>query len=188
MALIWILAAALKGVRERPRFAVTLVLLVLFIPAVVLERRFLQEHDAFSGRRARLALPRDGYVLFQSAKAAFENKDYLSAELFLNRTLSLDMKRETAILVSSLYADIEIARADYPAALRWLNSIEEFEKPAERQRSRRSSDIKINEKKAEIETSGETSRPPRLSSRTTWPGSARSKKPTRRLYDLYIGP
>ncbi len=76
--------------------------------------------------RAQRSLPRDAYVLFQSAKAAFENKDFLSSELYLNRSLSLDMKREVAILVSSMYADIEIARADYQNALRWLNSIEEF--------------------------------------------------------------
>lgn len=127
LALIWLLAAALKGIRERPRFVVTFAILVLFIPAVVLNGNSYKNSTLF-WERAQQSLPRDAYILFQSAKSAFERKDYLSAELSLNQTLSLDMKRETAILVSLLYADLEYIRADYPSALRWLNSIEEFER------------------------------------------------------------
>ena len=126
LAIIWILAVALKGIREKPRFVLVFALIVMFIPAIVLNGGSYKSKALF-WERARQSLPREAYVFFQSAKVAFENKDYLSAELGLNRSLSLDMKRETAILVSSLYTDIEIARADYPSALRWLNSIEEFQ-------------------------------------------------------------
>jgi hypothetical protein len=75
--------------------------------------------------------PQDAYVLYQAAKTAIENKDYLWAEINLNRSLGISMKRETAILVSLLYADIEMVRADYPGVLRWLASVEEFEKSPE---------------------------------------------------------
>jgi hypothetical protein len=184
LALVWLLAAALKGIRERPRFVVTFLLLVLFIPAIVLNGGAYKNKTLF-WERARQSWPRDAYVLFQSGKAAFENKDYLSAELSLNRTLTLDMKRETAILVSSLYTDIEIARADYPSAFRWLNSIEEFENDPK---------IKIapfiryqlNEKKAEIQTSRGEIQAAEVSLQDNLARFSTVKESYSRLYDLYL--
>jgi tetratricopeptide (TPR) repeat protein len=151
LALIWLLAVALKGIRERPRFVVTFAILILFIPAIVLNGNSYKNSTVF-WERAQQSLPRNAYVLFQSAKAAFENKNYLSAELSLNRTLSLDMKRETAILVSLLYSDLEIVRADYPSALRWLDSIEEFESQP-RVRIAPFIRYQLNEKRAKVEVS-----------------------------------
>ncbi len=150
LALIWILALVLKGVPERPRFVVAFALLVLFIPAIVLNGGSYRNKALFWERAVR-SLPRDPYVLYQSARTAFDNKDILSAELYANRALSLNMRRETAILVSLTYADIEIARADYASGLRWLNSIEEFESQPN---VRIAPFVRylINEKKAEIET------------------------------------
>ncbi|OGD21797.1 MAG: hypothetical protein A2W03_11610 [Candidatus Aminicenantes bacterium RBG_16_63_16] len=184
LALVWLLAAALKGLRERPRFVLVFALLVLFIPAVVLNANSYKNKTLF-WERARQSLPRDAYVLFQSAKAAFESKDYLSTELFLNRSLSLDMKRETAILVSSLYADIEIARADYQSALRWLNSIEEFQGQP---------NIKIapfirfqlNEKKAEVETSRGNVQAAEAALQDNLARFSTVKEAYTRLYDLYV--
>ena len=184
LALVWLLAAALKGLRERPRFVLVFALLVLFIPAVVLNANSYKNKTLF-WERARQSLPRDAYVLFQSAKAAFESKDYLSTELFLNRSLSLDMKRETAILVSSLYADIEIARADYQSALRWLNSIEEFQSQP---------NIKIapfirfqlNEKKAEVETSRGNVQAAEAALQDNLARFSTVKEAYTRLYDLYV--
>ena len=184
LALVWLLAAALEGLRERPRFVLVFALLVLFIPAVVLNANSYKNKTLF-WERARQSLPRDAYVLFQSGKAAFENKDYLSAELSLNRTLSLDMKRETAILVSSLYADIEIARADYQNALRWLNSIEEFQNQP---------NIKIapfiryqlNEKKAEVETSRGNVQAAEACLEDNLARFSTVKEAYTRLYDLYV--
>lgn len=151
LGLVWMLGIALKGIPERARFVATFVIIFLFIPAVVVNGGSFKSKTQF-WERARRSWPQDAYVLFQSAKTSFEDKDYLSAELYLNRSLSSDMKRETAILVSSIYADIEIARADYKSADRWLQSIEELEDDPK---------IKIapfiryqvNEKKAKIQTS-----------------------------------
>jgi tetratricopeptide (TPR) repeat protein len=185
LALVWILALALRGIREKPRFVITFVLLILFIPAIVLNGNSYKNKTLF-WERAERSLPRDAYVMSQSAKTAFENKDYLSAELFLNRSLSLDMKRETAILVSSIYADIEIARADYPSALRWLGSIEEFETlpnvnlaPFVR--------YQINEKKAEVETSRGEIQAAEAALEDNLARFSTVKESYTRLYELYMG-
>jgi tetratricopeptide (TPR) repeat protein len=185
LGLIWILASALKGLRERPRFVLVFGLLILFIPAIVLNGNSYKNKTLF-WQRAQESLPQDAYVFFQSAKAAFENKDYLSAELYLNRSLSLNMKKETAILVSSLYTDIEIARADYPSARRWVNSIEEFESqpkvkiaPFVR--------YQVNEKMAEVATSkGEIEEAEKYLEDNLARFSTVKESYTR-LYDLYIG-
>lgn len=184
LALVWLLAAALKGIRERPRFVITFALLALFIPAIVLNGGSYKNKTLF-WERARRSWPRDAYVLFQSGKAAFENKDYLSAELSLNRTLSLDMKRETAVLVSSIYADIEIARADYPSALRWLNSIEEFQNEP---RIKIAPFIwyQINEKKAELEISQGRIQAAEASLLDNLARFSTVKESYSRLYDLYV--
>jgi len=87
------------------------------------------------------------------------------------------MKREVAILVSAMYADIEIARADYQNALRWLNSIEEFD-------SQPGMEVapfiryQINEKKAQIFRSRGELPEAEAGSWTTSPASARSRNLT----------
>jgi tetratricopeptide (TPR) repeat protein len=125
LGLIWLLAYLLMRLKERPRFAAVFLILLLFIPSIVLNSGAYKNSSIF-WHRAKKSSPRDAYVLFQAAKTAIEHKDYLSAELDLNRSLGMTMKRETAILVSMLYADIEMMRADYPGVLRWMASIEGF--------------------------------------------------------------
>jgi tetratricopeptide (TPR) repeat protein len=125
LGLVWLLAYFLMRLKERPRFAVVFLVLLLFIPSIVINSGAYKNSSVF-WRRAMKSSPHDAYVLFQAAKTAIENKDYLSAELDLNRSLGITMKRETAILVSMLYADIEMMRADYPGVLRWMSSIEGF--------------------------------------------------------------
>jgi tetratricopeptide (TPR) repeat protein len=127
LGLIWLLAKSLTKIKEQPRLYVILVILVLFIPAIVLNAGSYKHKTSF-WERARKALPNDAYVLFQSAKVYYENNDFLSTELALNKVLSLTIKRETAIMISLLYADIEMTRADYKNVLKWIDSIEEFER------------------------------------------------------------
>jgi len=130
LGLVWLLAHFLRRVKERPRFGIVFLILMLFIPSIVINAGAFKNSATF-WNRAKRASPNDAYVLFQAAKTAIENKDYLSAEVDLNRSLGLSMKRETAILVSLLYADIEMMRADYPSVLRWTASIEDFDKSPE---------------------------------------------------------
>jgi hypothetical protein len=185
LALIWLLAVALQGIRERPRFVVTFAILVLFIPVIVLNGNSYK-NSALFWERAQQSLPRDAYVLLQSAKAAFENKDYLSAELSLNRALSLDMKRETAILVSLLYADLEIVRADYPSALRWLDSIEEFELQP-RVRIAPFIRYQLNEKRAKVEVSRGNLPAAEILFEDNLARYSNVKESYTRPYDAYIG-
>ncbi len=130
LGLVWLLAHFLMRVKERPRFGIVFLVLMLFIPSIVLNAGAFKNSTVF-WNRAMNSSPNDAYVLFQAAKMSIENKDYLSAEIDLNRSLGVSMKRETAILVSMLYSDIEMMRADYPAVLRWMASVEEFNKSPE---------------------------------------------------------
>jgi tetratricopeptide (TPR) repeat protein len=130
LGLVWLLAHFLMRVKERPRFGIVFLILMLFIPSIVLNAGAFKNSTTFWNRAMRSS-PNDAYVLFQAAKTAIENKDYLSAEVDLNRSLGVSMKRETAILVSMLYSDIEMMRADYSRVLRWMASVEEFDKSPE---------------------------------------------------------
>ena len=148
LGLVWLLAHFLMRVKERPRFGIVFLVLILFIPSIILNAGAYRNNNIF-WQRAMKSSSGDAYILFQAAKTAIENRDYLSAELDMNKSLGISMKRETAILVSMLYADIEMMRADYPGVLRWMASVEEFDK---------SPDIKIapfiryqiNSKKARV--------------------------------------
>jgi tetratricopeptide (TPR) repeat protein len=126
LGFVWIIAMFLTRIKEKARFTIVLILLLAFIPSLIISASSYKNKTAF-WQRALKSSPNDPYALMQSAKTNYENNDYLSAELALNKSLSLSMKRETAIMVSLLYADIELARADYERLLRWLRSIEEFE-------------------------------------------------------------
>jgi tetratricopeptide (TPR) repeat protein len=130
LGLVWLLAHFLMRIKERLRFGIVFLVLILFIPSIVLNSGAYKNSTVF-WQRAKKFSSDDAYVLFQAAKTAIENMDFLSAELDLNRSLGVTMKRETAILVSMLYADIEMMRADYPGVLRWLASVEEFNKSPE---------------------------------------------------------
>jgi tetratricopeptide (TPR) repeat protein len=127
LGLVWLFAHFLMRIKERPRFGLVFLVLILFIPSIVLNAGSYRNSTVF-WQRATRSSAQDAYVLFQAAKTAIENKDYISAEIGLNRSLGTSMKRETAILVSMLYADIEMMRADYPGVLRWMASVEEFNK------------------------------------------------------------
>jgi len=130
LGLVWLFAYFLMRIKERPRFGIVFLILILFIPSIVINAGAFKNSTIF-WQKAKRSSSNDAYVLFQAAKTAIENKDYLSAELDLNRSLGVTMKRETAILVSMLYGDIEMMRADYPGVLRWTASIEEFNKSPE---------------------------------------------------------
>ena len=127
LGFVWIAAKLLTRIEEKTRLSIVLLLLLAFIPSLIISASSYKNKTSF-WERALKSSPNDPYALMQSAKTSYENNDYLSAELALNKSLSLSMKRETAIMVSSLYADIELARADYEKVLRWLNSIEEIER------------------------------------------------------------
>jgi tetratricopeptide (TPR) repeat protein len=127
LGLVWLFAYFLMRIKERPRFGIVFLVVILFIPSIVINAGAFKNSPVF-WQKAKRSSSNDAYVLFQAAKTAIENKDYISAELDLNRSLGITMKRETAILVSMLYGDIEMMRADYPGVLRWTASIEEFNK------------------------------------------------------------
>jgi tetratricopeptide (TPR) repeat protein len=126
LAFFWILAVYLSRIKEKTRFSVVLVLLILFIPSTVLNSGAYRSKNAFWERAAR-SLPDDEHVLFQRAKLFYENNDILSAEVSLNRILTLNVNPSTAVLVSLLYADIEMVQARYTDVRRWMKSVEGFE-------------------------------------------------------------
>ena len=123
---IWILADHLSRVKEKARFSIVFVLLVLFIPSIIINAGAYKTKAAF-WQRASKSFPDDEHVLLQRARVHYESSDYLSAEVALNRILTLQVNPLTAVLTSLLYADIDMTRSKYDNVLRWMESIEEFE-------------------------------------------------------------
>lgn len=126
LAALWILAEFFSRIEEKVRLSVVLILLVFFIPSVIINAGAYKSKAAFWQRASR-SFPNDEHVLLQSAKYHYENRDYLSTEVALNRILTLRINPLTAVLTSLLYADIDMVRAKYENVLRWMKSIEEFE-------------------------------------------------------------
>lgn len=128
LGFIWILAKYINRIqKEKLKFSVVFVILLLFIPSVILNAYSYRSEIHFWKRAYKLS-PKNGYILYKISKQLHNNKDYLAAELYLNKTLNLSIKKETGILVSLLYADIEYQRADYEKALRWIKSIKDLER------------------------------------------------------------
>ncbi|UCC38415.1 MAG: hypothetical protein JSV96_11305 [Candidatus Aminicenantes bacterium] len=126
LGLVWILAKYLTRLNWKIGNSLAFLIMLLFIPSIVInslpyrnELRFFQ--------KARRSCPESSYVHFQIAKSFIERNDYLSAELSLNEALSHGPERETEMLVSLFYTDIELRRADYDNVYRWLENIEKFE-------------------------------------------------------------
>jgi len=126
LGFIWILTRFLVRQKEKVRYYLTLIILIVFIPSIILNG--LSYRNQFSyWERALKSSPQNSYALFQIANLFREQKNYLSAELNLNKVLSLDIEKETAITVSLLYSDLEFNKAEYSNVFKWLKSIEDFE-------------------------------------------------------------
>ncbi len=126
LGFIWILTRYLSAKTEKVRFYLTLVILIVFIPSIILNG--LSYRNQFSyWERAMKSSPQNGYALFQIADLFREHKNFLAAELNLNKVLSLNIEKETAITVSLLYSDLEFNKAEYGNVFKWLKSIEDFE-------------------------------------------------------------
>jgi len=127
LGFLWLLSQEVCRLKEKPRSAVAFAFLILFIPRVVLLTRDYR-HEIIFWQRAVTLNPSDSHARFQLASAFYRQKNYIDAEVVLNQTLFMRMPREVALLVSLLYSDIELIRADYEHVFRWLDSIESLSK------------------------------------------------------------
>ncbi len=126
LAFFWIAAEYLTRLNEKARLSIVFFIIVLFIPAIVVNAGSYKSKTAF-WQRAYKSLPTDEHVLYERARTFYESKDVLSAEVSLNKILTLNINRETAVMVSLLYADVDMLKANYDHVLRWMKSIEGFE-------------------------------------------------------------
>ncbi len=126
LGLFWIAGFYLIRLKERIRLSLTFLIIILFIPSIVIHSEAYKSKTAFWNRASK-SLPDDPNVLYEKARAYYQNKDFLAAEVALNRILTLNISRETAVMVSLLYADIDLLKANYDNVLRWMKSIEGFE-------------------------------------------------------------
>jgi len=126
LGVIWILATLLQGLKGKLKYAAVFILILIFIPSTILNARVFKDETQFF-LKAHRSFPDDGYLLFQTAKAFFSKDDYLTAELYLNKTLSAPQRKETAILINMLYSDIDFKKAGYDNVIQWLKKIEALE-------------------------------------------------------------
>ena len=148
LAFIWIFSKYISPIKEKIRLIIVFILLLLFIPSIIINASSYETELKFF-QKAHKASPGNTYLLFQVANVLYERNNFMAAELFLNRSLQLSLRRGTAMLVSLLYADIELRKADYENVLKWIKSIEEFETLPNIQLGPYIK-LKVNHKKAQV--------------------------------------
>jgi len=121
----WIGAYFMCALKEKHRFYPALILVLVFIPSIIVNSSAYKTETHFWQKAAKFA-PHDSFVQLKIAQASFEYRDYLTSEIHLNTCLSLSMRRRTAVLVSSLYADLEFERVRYENVRKWLSHLEGF--------------------------------------------------------------
>ena len=126
LGLIWIFVKIICRLKERIRLSLVFVVLLLFIPSTVISTISYKSELSFF-QRANKSYPENGYIHFQIAKALYEKQDNLAIELALKKALSYRQRKETAMMLSLLYADIELIKADYKKVFRMLEDVENFE-------------------------------------------------------------
>jgi tetratricopeptide (TPR) repeat protein len=126
LCLIWIFAILTRKLREKWKFVVAITLVFVFIPASIINASaFKNETHYFL--KALESFPEDSYLLFQAGLAYFNKEDYLSADLYLNKTLSLPTRPETAHLVRVLNSEIDFKKAKYDNVKRWLETEDDLQ-------------------------------------------------------------
>ena len=128
LGFIWIFTHYLGRLKDKVKFILAFILLFSFIPSVILNSLSYKTELGYF-RRADKSSPNNDFITYKIAQIYHENNDFLSSELFLNKSLSLPLKKETAMFVSLLYANIEFIRADYEKTLKWIESIKSFKSP-----------------------------------------------------------
>ncbi len=128
LGFIWIFAKYIGALKERIRLSLIFILLLILIPSTIINSYSFKNELTFF-QRANRSSPKDGYILFQVAKALQEKENYLGAELALNKALFSEKQKETAMLIYLLYTEIEFRKSDYKNVLKWLASIESFARP-----------------------------------------------------------
>lgn len=126
LGLIWIFVKIICRLKERIRLSLVFVVLLLFIPSTVISTISYKSQLSFF-QRANKSYPENGYLYFQIAKTLYEKQDNLATELALKKALSYRQRKETAVMLSLLYADVELIKADYKKVFRMLEDIENLE-------------------------------------------------------------
>lgn len=102
------------------------VLIVLcFIPAILGNSRVYQNEAHFWERMYHLA-PANAFLDYKYGQTFFQAGDYLKAEILFKEALKHPLKTDTAISLSLTQAQIEVNRANYSEANRWLERIALF--------------------------------------------------------------
>jgi len=125
LGFIWIFAKYISRLKEKIALSLVFLIVIPFIPSIILNAYSYKSELGFF-QRVNKKSPGNSYILLKIATAFYEKKDYLASELSLNRALSCEQRKETAMLVSLLYSDIELKKADYKKVFKWLENIEDF--------------------------------------------------------------
>lgn len=123
LGLVWVLSVYLTKLPEKTRISIAFLIILAFIPTIVLRAEANKTEEIFWSKAIRRS-PNDGYALFYLSRILQQKGDFLQSELHLNRSLSLTLQTETAVLVSLGYAEVEMAKANYENVFRWMAKID----------------------------------------------------------------
>lgn len=121
LGLMWIITHYLAKRDIKFKIIASAILIVLFIVSISLNINSFRSNIHF-WQSAHVSLPQNGFACFSLASAYAQDQDYLSTELYLNKTLSYPLDKPTAVSVSLLYADIEFRKAEYKNVIQWLDN------------------------------------------------------------------
>ena len=125
VGLAWMLGDALSRMKKRTARPLCGLILILFVPAIVQSGKKYQSEARF-WREIYRAAPANSFLAYKYGQTFFLSGDFPKAEILLTRALRYPMKRETAVSLSLLQAQIDWKRGDCEDALRWLGRISVF--------------------------------------------------------------
>lgn len=125
VGLAWMLADVLSRMNKRPARLLCGLILLSFAFSIVPSGRKYQSEARF-WREIYRAAPANSFLAYKYGQTFFLGGDYARAEILLTRALRYPMKKETAVSISLLQAQIDWKRGDCAAALRWLERIADF--------------------------------------------------------------
>ena len=128
LGIAWMLGYGISRMKKPAEPAAKLLcglILILFVPAIVQSGRKYQSEARF-WREIYRSAPANSFLAYKYGQTFFLSGDFPRAEILLDRALRYPMKRETAVSISLLQAQIDWKRGDSSAALRWLERISIF--------------------------------------------------------------
>jgi len=122
LGVVMIFSIFINRFKTKTQYLIVFILILLFIPNIMVNSSSYKNESIF-WRNALDYHPESGEILFMLAHNSFQNDEKIVADYYVKKALKIPLSSETALHISILKAKIEYHKANYPAALEWINKI-----------------------------------------------------------------